>query len=343
MSKKRLYWILQLTGWTSYGLLNIYIAYLSNNLTQQQSLGQLLFIPVYIGLTHLYRYYIIKKGWLLLLMQQLIFRIVVACLVLSVIDHLFLLLISSLIGSLNPEYDLSSVIIFISILANLILYFLWSLGYFMYHYVENYNRSLKFNAAMNEIELNNLKSQLNPHFIFNALNSVRALVDEDPLKSKKAITQLSNILRNSLMLDRKRVVGFQEELNTVIDFLALEKIRYEERLTTEFDIHEDSNKFQIPPLMLQTLAENGIKHGIAKLTEGGEISIKTDVKNDFLMVYIRNSGKYLPPRRKSDRGFGIENTRQRLKLIFEKKASFNIKNEIEGYVLTTLKIPQSVF
>ncbi len=76
---------------------------------------------------------------------------------------------------------------------------------------------------MNEIELNNLKSQLNPHFIFNALNSVRALVDEDPAKAKNAITQLSNIMRNSLILDKKRLINFNDELNTVIDFLALGK------------------------------------------------------------------------------------------------------------------------
>ncbi len=343
MNKKKLYWILQLSGWTAYGLLNIYIAYLSNNLTKQQALGQFLFIPIYIGLTHLYRNYIIKKGWLQLLMQQLILRVVISCFILSVLDHFFLLIISTLLSSLNPEYDLNSVVIFISILANLILYFLWSLGYFMYHYVENYNRSLKFNAVMNEIELNNLKSQLNPHFIFNALNSVRALVDEDPVKSKVAITQLSNILRNSLILDRKRVVSFTDELNTVVDFLALEKIRYEERLSTVYNIHPDSHKFQIPPLMIQTLVENGIKHGIAKLTKGGEIMIITEVQHETLIIYIKNEGKYTPPKKKSEGGFGIQNTKQRLKLIFDNQASFSIKNTNEGQVLTTVKIPSGIF
>ena len=342
MNKKRLYWILQLSGWTAYGLLNIYIAYLSNNFTEQQAVGQLIFIPIYIGLTHLYRNYIIQKGWLKQLIPQLIFKVIIACLVLSAIDHLFLLIVSTLLGSLEPEYDLNSVVIFMSILANLILYFLWSMGYFMYYYVENYNRSLKFNAIMNEAELNNLKSQLNPHFIFNALNSVRALVDEDPAKSKKAITQLSNILRNSLILDRKRVVSFSDELNTVVDFLALEKIRYEERLTTIYEIHPDSNRFLVPPLMIQTLVENGIKHGIAKLTKGGEITIKTDVDNDILTISIRNSGRYLPPsKRKETTGFGIENTKQRLKLIYDNRASFSIKNELDGLVLTTVKIPGS--
>ena len=87
--------------------------------------------------------------------------------------------------------------------------------YFLFHFLDNYNQSLKYQAKINEIQLNHLKSQLNPHFIFNALNSVRALVDEDPSKAKQAITQLSNILRFSLMMDKKRTIDFENEINTV--------------------------------------------------------------------------------------------------------------------------------
>ena len=135
---------------------------------------------------------------------------------------------------------------------------------------------------MIEIELNNLKSQLNPHFIFNALNSIRALVDENPSKSKQAINQLSNILRNSLASDKKGLTKFEDELKIVKDYLGLESIRFEERLKTEFEIHPDSQKFLVPPLMIQTLVENGIKHGISKLTPGGVIQLKTFVDNNHL-------------------------------------------------------------
>ena len=135
---------------------------------------------------------------------------------------------------------------------------------------------------MIEIELNNLKSQLNPHFIFNALNSIRALVDENPLKSKQAINQLSNILRNSLASDKKGLTKFEDELKIVKDYLGLESIRFEERLKTEFDIHPESQKFLVPPLMIQTLVENGIKHGISKLTPGGVIQLKTFVDEQSL-------------------------------------------------------------
>src|SRR5690606_9097471 len=139
--------------------------------------------------------------------------------------------------------------------------FIWTMIYLTFHYFERYNKSLKYEAAAREIELSNLRSQLNPHFIFNALNSIRALVDEDPAKSKEAITQLSGILRNSLMVDRQRLVAFSDEVNTVQDYLALESIRYEERLETRLDLDPQSAKYLIPPLMIQTLVENGIKHG----------------------------------------------------------------------------------
>ncbi len=221
------------------------------------------------------------------------------------------------------------------------LFFLWTVFYFTYHYFERYNKSLKYDASMIEIELNNLKSQLNPHFIFNALNSIRALVDENPSKSKQAINQLSNILRNSLASDKKGLTKFEDELKIVKDYLGLESIRFEERLKTEFDIHPESQKFLVPPLMIQTLVENGIKHGISKLTPGGLIQLKTYVTNNHLKIHIRNSGHLLNGAKRSKSGLGLKNTVQRLKLIYGDEASFRIVNENDNFVLTEIVIPQN--
>jgi LytS/YehU family sensor histidine kinase len=184
-----------------------------------------------------------------------------------------------------------------------------------------------------------LKSQLNPHFIFNALNSIRALVDENPAKSKQAINQLSNILRNSLTTGKRGLTIFDEELKIVKDYLGLESIRFEERLKTEFNIDPASRDFLVPPLMIQTLVENGIKHGIAKLTAGGIIHIKTAVRNDRLTIQIRNSGQYLNGTKRGTVGLGLQNTKQRLKLIYGEKASFRILTENDTFVLTEIEIP----
>src|SRR5690606_23911150 len=185
----------------------------------------------------------------------------------------------------------------------------------------------KYEASMIEIELKNLKSQLNPHFIFNALNSIRALVDENPSKSKQAINQLSNILRNSLASDKKGLTKFDDELKIVRDYLGLESIRFEERLRTEFLIDPGSSQFLVPPLMIQTLVENGIKHGISKLTAGGTVQVKTFVTQEKLHIQIRNSGQLVQPVKRGKGGLGIKNTVQRIKLIYGDRASFRIVNE----------------
>src|SRR5205085_686739 len=154
----------------------------------------------------------------------------------------------------------------------------------------------------------------------NAMNSIRALVDENPVKSKEAITQLSNILRNTLQMGKNKVISFDEEIKIVNDYLGLESIRYEERLKVSVQLHENSSQFYVPPLMIQTLVENGIKHGISKLTAGGIIEIKTFVKDDKLQIQIRNSGQ-INEAKESESGFGIKNTLQRLKLLYGKEAS----------------------
>lgn len=222
-----------------------------------------------------------------------------------------------------------------------IIFSLWSVLYFTYHYFERYNVSLKYEASMVQIELNNLRSQLNPHFIFNALNSIRALIDENPLKSKEAINQLSNLLRNSLTQDKKGLTKFDDELRVVRDYLGLESIRFEERLQTEFDIHPDSSSFYVPPLMIQTIVENGIKHGISKLTKGGLIQVKTYTQNDQLKIHIRNSGHMVNGVKRSTKGLGLKNTQQRLKLLYGDRASFRIVNEKDNFVLTEIILPQT--
>jgi LytS/YehU family sensor histidine kinase len=173
------------------------------------------------------------------------------------------------------------------------------------------------------------------------LNSIRALVDENPAKSKEAINQLSSILRNSLMTEKRGLTSFDDELKLVKDYLGLESIRFEERLQTAFEIDPESRDFLVPPLMIQTLVENGIKHGISKLTEGGIIQIKTKVEGDHLRIYIRNSGKFElnGSAGKNSPGLGLENTRQRLKLIYGEEATFRILTEKDNFVLTEIVVP----
>lgn len=345
MNKLKLYWTLQIGGWLTFALVQIvgFLVFGGQSLSTSQIIFWFAEAGLFLLYTHLFRVLIVNNGWLALNMVRLIPRVLIAILLIGVAIYFSRMLASIPLGIFNPQVAFSPVnIIGLSFVYSVIL-FVWSVLYFIYHYFEQYNISLKHEAAIHEIELNNLKSQLNPHFIFNALNSIRALVDENPTKSKNSITQLSSILRSSLASDKKRLTRFETELRTVKDYLGLEHIRFEERLKTEFEIAPESYKFYVPPLMLQTLVENGVKHGISKLKEGGWIKLSTTVEDQKLKILIKNSGHLtLVNGHKSEKGgLGLKNTRKRLNLLYGEQASFKMYNSDNNMVVTELIIPKS--
>lgn len=321
-----------------YGFFQVFLYAFAERFDADQAIGVVLQVVYYILTTHFFRELILKLGWLNLRLPRLIPRLLIGTLLLSGTNYAFLLIVESFTGGINNQ-DFQLVTIAINTLISWVVYFIWTIFYFTFHYVDRYNKSIKVEAEAREAELNNLKAQLNPHFIFNALNSIRALVDENPKKSKEAITQLSHLLRNSLMSDRQPLISFTDELKTVKDYLALEAVRYEERLAIHFDINRRSGEFLVPPLMLQTLVENGIKHGISNLKNGGTIHITTTVRKKLLTLEIRNTGQ-LSPEKKNRVGLGLENTRKRLELLYQGEAVFSIQNENSNTVLTKISIPK---
>ena len=340
MKRQRLYWTLQIGGWLLYAIIQIVGSILASGSTTPNRIIFLVFESfLCLLVTHLFRIVLNPSKWLTVAVPKLVFRVLLTVFVLGVIVYFLRMPVSLLLGLFDSEvaFNVGRVWGLSSVYA--VYFFIWSVLYFTFHYFDQYNKSLKYEASMVQIELNNLKSQLNPHFIFNALNSIRALVDENPLKAKQAINQLSNILRSSLASDKKGLTKFDDELKIVKDYLGLESIRFEERLKTDFDIHPDSHDFYVPPLMMQTIVENGIKHGISRLTAGGIIQVKTSVINDTLQIHIRNTG-HLNGSHKSTDGLGLRNTIQRLKLIYGDEASFRIVNENNNFVLTEIIIPQ---
>lgn len=349
VNKRRIYWSLQIGGWFCYAVVQIFSSYLaSGSVTPRRVIFLMLEAFLCLIITNWFRVLLNRYKWLYLPMHKLIPSVFFSLCIMGLLIYFLRLPITAALGKLFQPVttlNLKQALNISQVLGQsswyVILFFLWTVFYFTYHYFERYNTSLKYDASMIEIELNNLKSQLNPHFIFNALNSIRALVDENPTKSKQAINQLSNILRSSLASDKKGLTKFEDELKIVKDYLGLESIRFEERLKTEFDIHPDSHKFLVPPLMIQTLVENGIKHGISKLTPGGVIQLKTSVENGHLKIHIRNSGHLLNGTKRSKSGLGLKNTAQRLKLLYGEEASFRIVNENDNFVLTEIVIPQN--
>ena len=216
------------------------------------------------------------------------------------------------------------------IIFTFILIALWLLLYLIWHYLERNRKDeidrLSLEKTVKELELKTIKSHINPHFIFNSLNSIRALVDENPKRARTAITELSNILRSSLQVEKMETVPLQKELDIVKDYLALEQMRFEERLKVEMEIDEDTLAQPVPPMMLQTLVENAIKHGISKRINGGVIKIISRFTDDHFELIVQNTGNL---ERKSEEGFGFKSTRDRLKFLFNGNAYFKIE-EIEA-------------
>ena len=344
MNRSTLYWLLQVLGWGSFAFVNVFFASLSEGITPLQTWAFVALSGFYLASTHAFRLLVKAFGWFNLGVFPLLAQVILAVIVLAVSNVFAQVLINLAFGTLNPNADFRALVISVNLFVSSLYYGFWVLLYFVFHFLDNYNTTLRYEAKINEIRLNHLKSQLNPHFIFNALNSVRALVDEDPVKAKSAITQISNMLRFSLMLDKKQVIDLADELATVKDYLALESIRFEERLQVEYHIEEAAYSYKIPPMMLQTIVENAIKHGISNLVKGGLIEIKCrEGLEDELYIQVKNSGHYeaqSASKRKEEEGHGIDNTQQRLALLYGDKASFRIFNSGSQYVTTEIKIPK---
>ena len=232
-NRNRVYWICQLSGWSFWALLNI-IGMLSFDLFSWKKIIIFLFL-CFAGLcfTHILRNIIKKYSWVDLPLKKIIPRILISSLTL-VLYYLSFILVHNIFQDVLPhsEIKIGTPFVWTANLSSIIL--VWLLIYFSVHLFENYKRveieSLIWEAAVKDFELKTLKSQLNPHFMFNAMNSIRALIEEDPENAKAALTRLSNILRYSLKMERNETVPLEEEIQTVTDYLALEAIRFEERL-----------------------------------------------------------------------------------------------------------------
>jgi LytS/YehU family sensor histidine kinase len=177
-----------------------------------------------------------------------------------------------------------------------------------------------------EAELKALKSQINPHFLFNSLNSISALTSLNPAKAREMCIRLSEFLRNSLRLGERTSVPFGEELALTSTYLDVEQVRFGTRLRITRNFDGACDDCEVPPLLLQPLVENAIKHGVASLIDGGEITMSAWMSNGLLHFTIENPfDPDAPAQRKS--GFGLVNVRKRLQARYGAAAKLDIQVE----------------
>jgi signal transduction histidine kinase len=196
--------------------------------------------------------------------------------------------------------------------------------------------ALRAQVVIREARLRFLQQQLNPHFLFNCLNDLRGMIDEDGRRAQAMVTRLAELLRFSLRQDEQSVVSLEEELSTVSAYLELESIRLEERLRIRRDLDPQALPALVPPLLLQCLVENAIKHGIAQLPSGGELEIRIRRNEEQLRVDVCNSGTL---RNQDGTGIGLANARERLRLLYGKRAELSLTEDPAGWVQATLVLP----
>ncbi|WP_241695527.1 sensor histidine kinase [Winogradskyella litoriviva] len=197
-------------------------------------------------------------------------------------------------------------------------------------------RQLQLETNLKESQLNTLKGQINPHFMFNSLNNIRGLMLEDVDKARGMLTNLSETLRYSLTKSEVNSIALEDELEMVENYVEISKIQFENRLKFESNIESDTLNIQIPPMIIQMLVENALKHGISNLKSGGIVKLSTIIENNQLQIKVANSGTL--QKSNNSTHLGLQNIKKRLELLYGKDASFTL-NEIEKEVIATIKMP----
>jgi LytS/YehU family sensor histidine kinase len=184
-------------------------------------------------------------------------------------------------------------------------------------------QSLELSALASEQELSALKSQINPHFLFNTLNSINAMVSRDAEETRRMIAQLGDLLRYVVDTSKIDFVFFNEELEFTKSYLALESKRLSDRLKIVYNIAPEVLSRKIPPLIIQPLVENAIKHGIEPSENGGTVFLQASIDNNKLMILVRDTGVSIKDKMKRDErnGVGLKNITARLRLLYSKEAN----------------------
>jgi signal transduction histidine kinase len=205
---------------------------------------------------------------------------------------------------------------------------------------EHNNRNMATEKMAREAELSNLRQQLQPHFLFNSLNSISALAGSRPEEARKMIHQLSDFFRGTLKKDDQQLVTMSEELDHLILYLEIEKVRFGHRLRTEIDCEDSVRNLKIPALLLQPVVENAIKFGLYDTLEETTIKIKARAENIYLRISIENPFDPSTTQPLRGTGFGLNSIQRRLYLLYARNDLLTTSQSGQIFT-TTIKIPQN--
>ena len=348
----RAYWACQLTGWTLFFVLNEVASLAVMPFHWRYVFVNASISVVGLALTHTVRAISRARRWEQLPVSQLLPRAAVAILACVAGTLLIFFGADAAINALldkptsvfgpPPRFNWKAGALLV-MSANLsAIYLTWCGIYYGVHLLRRQQRAeterWRLQAALSDAELAALKAQLNPHFLFNALNGLRGLIVEDPPRAQHVVTRLAAILRYSLQASERETVALAEELRMVDDYLDLEGIRFEERLRVVREIATDALGVQVPPMVVQTLVENAIKYGVSRDPQPSDVSIAARLDADTLEVKIGNTGTI--PSINNGTGVGLRNAAERIHRLWGEAASLRLAEDRPGHVTATLRIPR---
>lgn len=352
--ESRFFALYQITGWTIVYAAIVLSIYLSQVFTN----WEFLYTGVIIGSCALYAYFIrtIYKRWIFdkgLPVQSLYFFIqAMIGASLGTIILISVVLAMSKTGLTFPiaKHQFWSFISFI-FWRNVANMFVALIAWSAFYLAIVRARELKdVSQTLATSQLQTLIQQLNPHFLFNMLNNIRALVLEDPERARDALAKLSDMLRYSLRETEFNKVRLAEEVLMVEEYLELCAIQFEDRLNYEFEVASDTRDVLIPRMLLQLCIENAIKHGISKLKQGGKIRVSARIIEKLLVLEIVNptperTARVQNLKEENHRGIGLKNIQERIKLLYsheERSGELGLvflKNDDNHEAKVTIKLP----
>jgi two-component system LytT family sensor kinase len=219
----------------------------------------------------------------------------------------------------------------------------WSGAYFSLHYYvqlqEAKVQKLRVDMSVKEAALATLRSQVNPHFLFNGLNTLRSLIDSDPDRARLMVTQLAKIFRASLAGGNAQLVPLEQEIETVDAYLQIEKMRFEEKLEVCAAMDVDPGEALLPPFLMQTLVENAVKYGGADEQGVRRVAYRVDAEPGWIRIEVENLGRM--GRSSGSTGVGLKMASERLALLYDGRATLRINDEPGGKVVARAVIPQA--
>ena len=336
----RLYWTCQAAGWGAFTLyaLTGYVAAAGRSQVRAIDVASFLFFDGVVCLfaTHGLRAWMRTHGWLDMPARRLAPRLVLAVVLLagSISAAVVTGIALTRHGRIPPRDYIAGMFIAFSLAMTG-----WLAIYFQ---VVSRRRqqtlerqALELSIVARDAQLRALRAQINPHFLFNALNSLRGLIAEDPPRAASMVTGFAGLMRYALQSDSNETVTLAEELAAVDDYLEIEGMRFEERLRVERAVSPDARYARLPPMLLQLLVENAIKHGVANLRDGGVVRIAAAIVDAQLEIRVSNSGVLSSG---DGKGVGLDNARERLRLLYGPAASLTL-GAGDGAVVATLRIP----